>query len=99
MFKIRPGKTLPQALLFMVFLLMMIVMALNIILLTLTPQYIQYGNQKFYDVTTNKLVACNKGAPPGNICCLNLEISCNNLLDQKEEQSISFMYTLTLSSA
>lgn len=69
MFKIRAGKTMPQALLFMVFLLMLIVMALNIVLLTLTPQYMQYGNQQYWQQGTHNetstLVQCSTSAPQG----------------------------------
>lgn len=69
MFKIRAGKTMPQALLFMVFLLMLIVMALNIVLLTLTPQYMQYGNQQYWQQgihnETSTLVQCSTSAPEG----------------------------------
>lgn len=47
MYKIRVRRTKPQGLLFLVFLLMFIVMALNIIVYQLTPQYTTYGNQHY----------------------------------------------------
>ncbi|XP_028406355.1 probable lysosomal cobalamin transporter [Dendronephthya gigantea] len=47
LYKIRPRKTLPQALLFFVFILMYVVLAINVILMSLAPQYLMYGNQKY----------------------------------------------------
>ena len=47
MYQLRPRRTSPQALLFMCFLLMMVILSLNVTLLTLSPQYMTYGNQRF----------------------------------------------------
>ena len=47
LYKIRPRKTMPHALLFFVFILMYVVLAINVVLMTLAPQYLMYGNQKY----------------------------------------------------
>lgn len=47
MFKIRPRRTPPQGVLFICFILMFTVLALNVVLLTLAPQYVTFGNQKY----------------------------------------------------
>jgi hypothetical protein len=40
MFKIRPGRTPPQGMLFLAFILMFTMMSLNVVLMTLAPQYV-----------------------------------------------------------
>ena len=47
MYQLRPRRTTPQALLFMCFLLMMVILSLNVTLLTLSPQYMTFGNQRY----------------------------------------------------
>lgn len=65
MFKIRRNKTMPQALTFMVFLLMLMVISLNAVMLTLLPQYVQYGNQVYFNVKKNSTVPCSSDAANG----------------------------------
>ena len=50
MYKIRPRRTRPQALLMLCMLLSFIMLAINIIIYELTPQYTSYGSQH-YQVT------------------------------------------------
>jgi LMBR1 domain-containing protein 1 len=38
---------MPQALLFFVYILMYVVLAINVVLMSLAPQYLMYGNQKY----------------------------------------------------
>jgi hypothetical protein len=40
MFKIRPGRTPPQGMLFLAFILMFTMISLNVVLLSLAPQYV-----------------------------------------------------------
>ncbi|EDO27417.1 predicted protein, partial [Nematostella vectensis] len=61
LFKVRPRRTLPQALLFMCVMLMLIVLSLNVMLFSLAPQYVMYGSQN-YRVTliTNWLISTTR---------------------------------------
>lgn len=52
MYKIRPHKTKPQALLFMCLIMMCLILALNVMLYTLAPEYMTYGFQKYIPVST-----------------------------------------------
>ena len=54
LYKIRPQKTMPQALLFFVYILMYVVLAINVVLMSLAPQYMMYGNQKYQVSGTDK---------------------------------------------
>lgn len=47
MSKIRPSKTTPQGMLFMCLILVFVVLSLNVLLMTLLPKYLTYGNQKY----------------------------------------------------
>jgi LMBR1 domain-containing protein 1 len=47
LYTIRPGRSPPQALLFTCFILMLVILSLNVVLLTLAPQYMTYGNQHY----------------------------------------------------
>lgn len=47
MYKIRVQRTVPQGLLFLSFILMFTILCLNVVLMTLSPQYVTYGNQHF----------------------------------------------------
>lgn len=62
LFAVRPAGTLPRGILLVCYLLSLVVLALNTVLLTLTPQYATYGNQVF--VQDGRVVACNTQAPP-----------------------------------
>ncbi len=45
MYKIRPRRTRPQGILMLCMILMFIILAINIIVYQLTPQYSMYGSQ------------------------------------------------------
>ena len=45
MYKIRPRRTRPQGILLLCMILMFIILAINIIVYQLTPQYSMYGSQ------------------------------------------------------
>lgn len=47
MYSIKLQRTVPQGLLFMVLILIFFMFSLNVLLLTLAPQYVTYGNQHF----------------------------------------------------
>ncbi|XP_059144900.1 probable lysosomal cobalamin transporter [Physella acuta] len=51
MYKIRPRRTSPQGLLMFCMILMFIVLAINIVLYELTPQYSSFGSQHYVNVT------------------------------------------------
>ncbi|XP_065668272.1 probable lysosomal cobalamin transporter isoform X2 [Hydra vulgaris] len=93
MFKIRPGRTMPQALIFMVFILMLMIVSLNILLLTAIPQYMQFGNQKYLLYSQNstnssrhnetdikpQTYLCSTNAPEGHCIMSRLAIILNTL--------------------
>jgi len=47
MFSIRAHRTVPQGLLFLSFILVFVILCLNVVLLTLSPNYTTYGNQMY----------------------------------------------------
>ncbi|XP_077990655.1 putative lysosomal cobalamin transporter [Glandiceps talaboti] len=53
MFKIRPHRTKTQGLLFLCFILMFIILALNVMFFNTIPQYVMYGSQKYQSVSGN----------------------------------------------
>ncbi|XP_057313979.1 probable lysosomal cobalamin transporter [Hydractinia symbiolongicarpus] len=82
MFKIRTRRTMPQALLFMVFIMMFMVLALNIVLFTITPQYVQYGNQKYAFKNGTQVVevkSCTTNAPSGDCVMSSVATILNTL--------------------
>ena len=52
---------MPQALLFFVYVLMYVVLAVNILLMSLAPQYLMYGNQKYQVRVSKKKVELFSG--------------------------------------
>lgn len=47
MYKIRPRRTVPQGLLFLAFIIVFVILAMNVLLLTLAPRYVTYGHQHY----------------------------------------------------
>ena len=47
LYKIRPKKTRPQALLFLCMILLLIVLHTSYVIYSLAPQYVMYGSQKY----------------------------------------------------
>jgi len=66
LFKLKKGKTPPQALLMTAIILMLAILALNMEVTTLAPQYASWGSQKFLNTTSGKLQPCSLDAPMGN---------------------------------
>uniref|UniRef100_A0A8B9TG22 Lysosomal cobalamin transport escort protein LMBD1 n=1 Tax=Anas platyrhynchos TaxID=8839 RepID=A0A8B9TG22_ANAPL len=62
LYKIRRGKTRPQALLFLCMILLLIVLHTSYMIYSLAPQYVMYGSQK-YLVQSNKTT----DGQPGNV--------------------------------
>eukprot|EP00039_Didymoeca_costata_P001041 m.49180 g.49180 ORF g.49180 m.49180 type:complete len:688 (+) comp10602_c0_seq1:222-2285(+) len=58
MYKFRVQRTVPQGLLFLAFILMFVILALNVVLLSLSPQYVTYGHQHYPKGVTNDTNAC-----------------------------------------
>lgn len=79
LYKIRSRKTMPQALLFLILMLMLTMLFLNIMLFTLAPQYVMYGSQHYMNPTSssaghssNKMVHANSTLP-GNSTVISRE--------------------------
>lgn len=47
MYKIRPERTPPQGLLMAIYILVFVILALNVVIFSLTPVYTMYGNQHY----------------------------------------------------
>ncbi|MBN3304841.1 LMBD1 protein, partial [Amia calva] len=62
LYKIRPGRTRPQALLFLCMILLLIVLHTSYMIYSLAPQYVMYGSQKY--LLQSKMPTL--GAPQGN---------------------------------
>jgi len=66
MFKVRPRSTPPQGLLLTAVVLMLAVLALNMEVTTLAPQYASFGSQVWLNTTSGEIQKCSLNAPPGN---------------------------------
>ena len=58
-YKIRSQKTKPQAIVLMCLNLMFILLAINVIMFFVVPDYTTYGDQYFINNSTNKIEKCN----------------------------------------
>uniref|UniRef100_A0A8C5C079 Lysosomal cobalamin transport escort protein LMBD1 n=1 Tax=Gadus morhua TaxID=8049 RepID=A0A8C5C079_GADMO len=65
LYKIRPKKTRPQALLFLCMILLLIVLHTSYVIYSLAPQYVMYGSQKYLAETTGNFTTrvCDADAP------------------------------------
>uniref|UniRef100_A0A671X5B9 Lysosomal cobalamin transport escort protein LMBD1 n=1 Tax=Sparus aurata TaxID=8175 RepID=A0A671X5B9_SPAAU len=66
LYKIRPKRTRPQALLFLCMILLLIVLHTSYMIYSLAPQYVMYGSQKYlvFDVTFIRMFLCFSLSPP-----------------------------------
>ncbi|XP_075270702.1 lysosomal cobalamin transport escort protein LMBD1 isoform X2 [Opisthocomus hoazin] len=80
LYKIRRGKTRPQALLFLCMILLLIVLHTSYMIYSLAPQYVMYGSQK-YLVQSNKTI----DGQPRNVTTF---VSKNCDADAPEDQCI-----------
>ncbi|XP_012501968.1 PREDICTED: probable lysosomal cobalamin transporter [Propithecus coquereli] len=81
LYKIRRGRTRPQALLFLCMILLLIVLHTSYMIYSLAPQYVMYGSQNYLiesnitsdDHKGNSTLSvpkrCDADAPEGNHCC------------------------------
>lgn len=69
MYKIRPHQTKAQGVLFMCMVMMYILMALNLMMFSIAPDYLSFGNQK-YVVNGTKVTPCTLEA--GDECVLTV---------------------------
>lgn len=53
-YKVRPGKSRPQALVFLSFLLIFVVLGINILIYFMAPMYTLYGNQHYIERKSNE---------------------------------------------
>lgn len=58
-YKIRSQKTKPQAIVLMCLNLMFILLAINVIMFSVVPDYTTYGDQYYYNNSTSKIEKCN----------------------------------------
>ena len=58
MYDLRPRRTVPQALLLVGVVLLTVLMAYNVILLTLCPQYVSFGAQTYTRPNSTDVVRC-----------------------------------------
>uniref|UniRef100_A0A8C7WZP1 Lysosomal cobalamin transport escort protein LMBD1 n=1 Tax=Oryzias sinensis TaxID=183150 RepID=A0A8C7WZP1_9TELE len=67
LYKIRPKRTRPQALLFLCMILLLIVLHTSYMIYSLAPQYVMYGSQKYLipsgNTTTDTTRTCDADAP------------------------------------
>nr|KAG5696000.1 hypothetical protein BaRGS_023379 [Batillaria attramentaria]KAG5709644.1 hypothetical protein BaRGS_001694 [Batillaria attramentaria] len=56
MYKVRPRRTVPQGLLMFCMILMFLVLAINVIVYELTPQYSSFGSQHYLVTMTTSLI-------------------------------------------
>lgn len=67
MYRFKPGKTAPQGVLMTVIFLMLTLLAVNMTLLSLAPQYMAWGGQTYLDDGDDEL-PCSIVAPEGSGC-------------------------------
>ena len=67
-YKIRAGKTKPQAILLMCMNLMFILLALNVVMFSVVPDYTTYGSQRF--IRDNVTEECNHLEAPETDCVM-----------------------------
>ncbi|XP_065062032.1 probable lysosomal cobalamin transporter [Rhopilema esculentum] len=82
MYKIRPQRTMPQALLLMIFMMMLIVVAINVLLFTMAPQYTSFGSQHFVGNTSSGLLKkqiCSTESPPDECEMTRMAVLLNKL--------------------
>eukprot|EP00003_Mantamonas_plastica_P025395 TRINITY_DN497_c1_g2_i1.p1 TRINITY_DN497_c1_g2~~TRINITY_DN497_c1_g2_i1.p1 ORF type:complete len:434 (+),score=132.02 TRINITY_DN497_c1_g2_i1:518-1819(+) len=77
LFKLRPGQSVPQALMFTAEILMFVVLTLGVILLTLAPQYATFGTQTY--VLDGKVVECTLSAPSSECHITQLALFVNRI--------------------
>uniref|UniRef100_A0A8C5B9X3 Lysosomal cobalamin transport escort protein LMBD1 n=1 Tax=Gadus morhua TaxID=8049 RepID=A0A8C5B9X3_GADMO len=63
LYKIRPKKTRPQALLFLCMILLLIVLHTSYVIYSLAPQYVMYGSQKYLTTGNFTTRVCDADAP------------------------------------
>lgn len=86
MYKIKPYRTMPQALLLMVFMLILMVLAMNVMVFTVAPQYVTFGSQHYLaNVTSsNESISlvrkiCSTEAPPDECTMSRMAVILNKL--------------------
>lgn len=57
LYKIRPKRTRPQALLFLCMILLLIILHTSYMIYSLAPQYVMYGSQKYLGQVRNYVFA------------------------------------------
>lgn len=56
LYKIRPKRTRPQALLFLCMILLLIILHTSYMIYSLAPQYVMYGSQKYLVQVRNSVL-------------------------------------------
>lgn len=58
LYRIRPRKTKPEALLFLVYILMFSILAVNVLFYSIAPGYFTYGTQTWMNSTSEEVIKC-----------------------------------------
>jgi hypothetical protein len=71
LYKIRAGKTVPQGLLLMCMLLMFSMLTLNVFMLSLAPEYMTFGYQRYVCAQSPRQREAEGqwAEVPGRVCC------------------------------
>jgi LMBR1 domain-containing protein 1 len=69
MYDIKKKSTAPQGLLLAAVILMFSILALNMEITTLAPNYASFGSQMYRNTTTGEVKSCSLNAPP-SLCTM-----------------------------
>jgi LMBR1 domain-containing protein 1 len=77
MYKFRAQRTVPQGLLFLAFILVFVILAINVVLLSLAPQYVTYGHQHYSPGLIGNIDANNQLECLGAVDYPSSSVVCN----------------------
>lgn len=80
LYKIRARSTPPQGLLVAAIILMLSILALNMELTTIAPQYANFGSQTWRSDNSTEVHPCSLDAPPGKCTMTQIGNWCTFLL-------------------
>jgi LMBR1 domain-containing protein 1 len=72
MYKIRPRRTVPQGLLFLAFIIVFVILAMNVLLLTLAPRYVTYGHQHYATLPSGSSSQYSEDKTGFHLTCIGL---------------------------
>jgi len=92
LYKIHKGASPPQGLLLAAVVLMLCILTLNMEVTTIAPQYANFGNQVFYNTTSNQTEPCNFNAPSGNCTMTQIGEFVNRILLRTNFFGVVYFY-------